>query len=150
MRAGDLVTGIAAIFLALFIFFETRGYPPPRGTEPGPAFFPMLLAGVLIIVGCIVIYQAFTADKGKKTGIGLEAKKAIMTPGSRNVVVTLVATIVYIIVLGYLGFVPATLLFLFVLMATLGVPILKSFVFSFAATIFVFYLFSNILKVILP
>lgn len=150
MKIGDFVTGIGAVLLALFIFYEIRAFPLARGGEPGPAFFLRIIAVFLIIMGCIVVYQAFTT-KGRKTKISLnEIKNVVNTAGFRNVAVTIVATIIYILVLGHLSFIPATILFLFIIMKALGVSIVKSLILSPLVTMFIFSLFSLILKVVLP
>lgn len=152
MKIGDFVIAIGAILFAVFIFYEIRDFPPARGGEPGPAFFLRLIATLLILMGCIVAYRAFTRrGEGGKIKIGLnEIKYVVSTAGFRNVAVIILATAIYLIVLGYLGFIPATLLFLFILMKALGVSIVKSLIFSPCITMFIFCLFSVILKVVLP
>lgn len=152
MKIGDFVTGTGAILFALFIFYETRDFPPARGGELGPAFFLRLIAVFLIIMGCIVLYRALaTRREGRKIKIGLnEIKNAVTTAGFRNVAVTILATLIYMVVLGHLSFIPATMLFLFIVMKALGVSIVKSLIFSPCITMFIFGLFSLLLKVVLP
>lgn len=152
MKIGDFVIATGATLFAIFILYEIRDFPPARGGEPGPAFFLRLIAVFLILMGGIVAYRAFTRrGEGRKIKIGFnEIKNVVRTAGFRNVVVTILATAIYLIVLGHLSFIPATMLFLFILMKVLGVSIVKSLILSPSITLFIFVLFSVFLKVVLP
>lgn len=152
MKIGDVITGIGAILFAFFIFYETRDFPAARGGELGPALFPKILGAVLIITGCIVVYRAFMArGEARKTNVGLrKIRNVVGTAGFRNVAVLIAATAIYIIVLGYLSFIVATMLYLFIVMKAFGVSIVRSLIFSPCITMFIFCLFSLALKVALP
>mgnify|MGYP000431801934 CR=1 FL=1 len=148
----DIVTGTGVIGFAIFVLAYSMRFPAARGTDFGPALFPRVIASILVFLGLLVLLQAWRIHAGKvacaveETGDGLTASKV----GMRNVMVTIVAIIIYIIVVGGLGFIPTTVVFLFALMKAYGLALVKSIVFSLIITGFVYVLFSMLLRVVLP
>ena len=149
----DIVTGIGSIAFASFVLLYSLRFPPPRGTDFGPGLFPRVIATILVILGVLVLIQAWKLRTQPPTECEpdpLDEEVTASFHGLRNVGVTIVALSVYIAVVKPLGFIPTTLIMLFVLMKTYGVSVLRSILFSCLITGFVYVLFAMLLRVVLP
>ena len=96
----DAVAGAVLVILAGFYFYGTRDLPPGRD-EPGPAFFPAMLSGMLFVLGSILTVQGF--------------KHRDTAPPDRHhrwtVQLAMVFTILYLAAFVPLGFVVSTWLY---------------------------------------
>ena len=148
----DVVTGSGVIGFAAFILLYSMGFPPAKGTDFGPALFPRVIASILLLLGALVLYRAWRVRSGAQDCAGEAEADSLATTaaGMRNVLVTIVAVVAYILVVDMLGFIPTTIVFLFALMKTYGLTTLKSVLFSCLITGFVYVLFSMLLRVVLP
>ncbi|MBN1856254.1 MAG: tripartite tricarboxylate transporter TctB family protein [Dehalococcoidia bacterium] len=148
----DIVTGTGVIIFAGFVLISSLSFPPPRDTDFGPALFPRVVAAILLILGILVLLQVrrhrmrAKSDTGETTEVELPTTSA----GMRNVAVTLVTIVVYIAVVDRVGFIPTTLVFLFVLTKAYGLSTFRSVLSSCFITTFVYVLFSMLLRVVLP
>jgi putative tricarboxylic transport membrane protein len=148
----DVVTGSGVIGFAAFILLYSMDFPPAKGTDFGPALFPRIIASVLLLLGALVLYRAARVRSGAQDCTG-EAEVDTLTTtaaGARNVLITIVAVVAYIMVVDALGFIPTTVVFLSALMKTYGLTKLKSVLFSCLITGFVYILFALLLRVVLP
>ena len=151
----DIVTGTSSIILAAFILLQSMRFPLPRGGggDFGPALFPRVIATILLAFGAVVLIQAIrlrTRPAVECESDHLYEEITASFYGLRNVAITIVAMIVYISVVSEVGFIPTTLVMLFVLMKAYGVSILRSMLFSCLITAFVYVLFAILLRVVLP
>lgn len=56
---ADVACAIVFIGIALYVLYETASYPPSIvAGAPGPALFPRVLAGCLILLSVILIFEA--------------------------------------------------------------------------------------------
>jgi putative tricarboxylic transport membrane protein len=62
MRVNDAVTGLLLILLSCAMIVMTLSFPPFPGQKYGPALFPQLLGGGLILCGLILIRRGM-ADR---------------------------------------------------------------------------------------
>ena len=148
----DIITGTGAIAFAGFVIGMSFGFPASRGADFGPALFPRVIAAILILLGTAVLLQS---RKGRMQAQDGEARvpedqHPLTSAGLRNVIITVAVTVVYIVVVEKLGFIPTTAVFLFVLMKMFGLSLGRSLLFSCLCTGFVFVLFSMVLRVVLP
>ncbi len=149
----DIVTGSASIAFAGFVLIYSQRFPGPRGTDLGPALFPQVVAAILLVMGALVLVQAYRLRKQPPEECEPDPLDEQITPtfhGLRNVAITIVAVIAYIAVVGTAGFIPTTLVMLFVLMKAYGLSVLRSVLFSCLITGFVYVLFAMLLRVVLP
>ena len=149
----DIVTGIGSIAFASFVLVFAIRFPEPRGADFGPALFPRVIATILIILGALVLIQARklrTQPPAECEPDPLDEEVTASFHGLRNVAVTVVVLVIYIAVVKTTGFIPTTLVMLFVLMKTYGVSVLRSVLFSCLITAFVYVLFAVLLRVVLP
>jgi len=151
-RKTDIITGAGAIAFAVFVIGMSFRFPASRGADFGPALFPRVIAGTLIVLGTVLLLQSrkpIIQAEGDNAPV-LEDQYTLSSIGLRNIIITVAATVVYIVVVGKLGFIPTTVVFLFVLMKAYGLSLARSLLFSCLSTGFVFALFSMVLRVVLP
>jgi putative tricarboxylic transport membrane protein len=151
-RRLDVVTGTSIIAFACFVLAYSATFPPAKGTDFGPSLFPRVVAVMLIVLGALVLLHV-RRNRGQPESGTPEGAAGSLSPAStglRNVAVTIAAVIAYIIVVDWAGFIPTTLVFLFVLMKTYGLTVLKGIAASCFITAFVYVLFSVLLRVTLP
>ncbi len=149
----DIVTGAASIAFAGFVLVYSFRFPGARAADFGPALFPRLIAIILIVMGVLVLVQAWKLRTRPPEECEVDPLDEQITPsfrGLRNVAITIVAVVIYIAVVGDVGFIPTTLVLLFVLMKAYGLSILRSVLFSCLITGFVYVLFAMLLRVVLP
>ena len=68
MLTTDRIGGSALCLLALFVMWESRALPLGTWRQPGPAYFPVLLAALLLILGALVL--AWGGSAAHIAGVG--------------------------------------------------------------------------------
>lgn len=151
-RRLDIATGTAVVAFASFIIVYSSTFPPAKGTDFGPSLFPRVVAVMLLVLGALVLVRTWRTRAQPRVGAADEATGdlAPTSTGLRNVAVTIVAVVAYIAVVHRVGFIPTTLVFLFVLMKTYGLTVTRGIAASCLITGFVYVLFSVLLRVTLP
>ena len=130
----DLIAGGLFILLGLFFGLQALGLEIGTSLRMGPGYFPLLLAGILVLLGIVVIVRAAVEDNGE---IGALAW--------RGMLFILPAPVFFGLTVRGLGFVPS--LFLTALIASgashkmtpvkalllaLGITVFSTLVFSYA------------------
>ncbi len=115
MKKADLSAGIISLLLGLFALWEASKMPSDQIMKIGPNFFPNILAGFLIFFSLLLIIKAL---KGQSQGSVAPFNFAHL--GVRRGLITLVAGIVFCVVLEPLGFAFSTILFLSLMMYVIG------------------------------
>ena len=64
----DRVAGLALVLVGLVAIEESRAFPFGTPHRPGPAFMPMLLAGLLIVFGGVVFLMGGRARRLAEVG----------------------------------------------------------------------------------
>lgn len=146
----DVVTGVGVFAFSMFVLASSIGFPPAKGTDFGPALFPRVIAVILVLLGVLVLLKAARVRAGTQTSDDMGDALTATRTGWRNLAVTVFAVIAYIIIVDNVGFIPTTIVFLFALMKTYGLPILRCVLFACFITGFVYVLFSMLLRVVLP
>lgn len=79
MKRSDIVAAAVFVALGAFIFVETRGYPGSLTPgAPGPAFFPLLLAGLLVALAMALLLQAVRSrESAPATTTGFDRRPLI-------------------------------------------------------------------------
>jgi hypothetical protein len=141
MLTTDRIGGSALCLLALFVMWASRALPLGTWRQPGPGYFPVLLAGLLLILGALVWAMGGSAAPIAGVGWG-EARHAVV----------IFAVSAFICVglerLGYRLTMLAALLFLVWLVERKS--ILAAAVFAVALSFGSYYLFDTLLRVPLP
>jgi hypothetical protein len=141
MLTTDRIGGSALGLLALFVTWESRKLPLGTWHNPGPGYFPVLLAAALLILGGLVLAGGGRAPAIAQLGWG-EARHAAVILGVSVFIALALER------LGYRLTMLAALLFL-VWIVERKTPVV-AVVFALALAFGSFYLFDTLLRVRLP
>lgn len=122
----DILAG--SIFMAFGLFFAVTSTTYEVGTpfQMGPGFFPLLLGGVLVLLGILVVGSGFVAEREEEVG----------TFPWRAVVLIPIAFVFFGLTVRGLGLVPT--LFITTLLAALAserVPVLTALAIAVGLTV---------------
>jgi hypothetical protein len=144
--------GIVCLLIALIVLLITPSFPKGQANIniTGPAFFPNLLAYILILCGIYEILIGFFQEQGR-----LDIKLAHLWAGLRspqviNVLLIVLSLIFFILFFEHLGFVVCTFLILSVIMFRLGVPFLKNLVYTIGFVVIILVIFGRLFSISLP
>jgi putative tricarboxylic transport membrane protein len=141
MLTTDRIAGSALCLLALFVMWESRKLPLGSWRNPGPAYFPVLLAALLLVLGGMVLARGGRAARIASVDWG-EARRAAVIVG------VLVFICLGLERLGYRLTMLAALLFLVWIVERK--KLLVAAAFAVALAFGSFYLFDTLLRVPLP
>jgi len=144
VKKADIFVGILIIFVSVSMFIMTQRFVGKVYTGYGPDRFPRFLAIVWSVLGIILIVNAmrdrFFKEDNKITAYGLV-----------RVSVVIGMTVAVLVCMNFIGFVPATMIYIFAIMTNLQE---KSWfgrvVTSIAVTMAVFILFKYVMVIPLP
>jgi putative tricarboxylic transport membrane protein len=135
--AGIAVSLFSLTFLLLSLEFSYTG---PAG--PGPGFLPLWISGIMLVLSFFYILES-VKDKG---GTGEQMPRGAAL---KSVLFVLVSLVLYLILMPILGFIAASVLFLFTLFVrhfkwhtSIGAAVVVTFL--------LFWLFGSVLNVNLP
>ena len=103
-----LLPGAAVVALGLFVGAIALTYPLGSGFRPGPGFFPLGVAGLLVVLGLLVAIEDLTGSAGEETG----------PQPWRPMAAVAVGLLVFAVLLERAGYVPASIAL--VILAALG------------------------------
>ncbi len=141
MLTTDHIGGSALGLLALFVMWESRALPLGTLRQPGPAYFPVLLAALLLILGVLVWVMGTGAAPIADVGWGKGRHALVILAVSAFICLGLER-------LGYRLTMLAALLFLVWLVERKS--LWASAVFAAALSFGSYYLFDTLLRVPLP
>ena len=141
MLTTDRIGGSALCLLALFVMWESRALPLGTWRQPGPAYFPVLLAALLLILGALVWAMGGSAAHVAGVGWGETRHALVILAVSAFISLGLER-------LGYRLTMLSALLFLVWLVERKS--LLAATVFAFALSFGSYYLFDTLLRVPLP
>ena len=137
----DRVSGVFLMLLGLFVVCERMVLPLGTASRPGPGYFPLLLAILLMVLGAILIVRGKDATKIRSVSWP-EAPHAVAILGCCLFVSLFMETIGYrltlLLVLG----------FLFGVMER--IKLWLTLVLTFGFSLGTFWLFDSLLRVPLP
>ncbi len=137
----DRVSGIALLILSLFIAWEDRKLPLGTHSVPGPGYLPLILASFLALLAIILIIRG-------RSSLPLRSLSWVEGRHATAIFVCCLLATFFLESLGYRITIFLILVFLFGVMERLKwwLTLSLSFGLSFGS----FWLFDNLLKVILP
>lgn len=161
----DKVIGLILIFFSVFMYVQADRLPPALFGALGADLVPKILFITLAICGAVLIAQSLIRErKAKVSGVdsqlenagrrGLRLKTKELLGYYRYVIFGFLAFLAYVILMYYLGYSIATLIFLPVIMWVLGPRNKKSVLVitltTLGVTFIIYYSFLKFLKVFLP
>jgi putative tricarboxylic transport membrane protein len=141
MVTTDRVAGAALALLALFVLVESRTLPLGTLTNPGPAYFPVVLAVLLLALGLLIVALGGRASR----------MSAIGWSEWHHVVAISVVIAVAAYGLERAGYRVTVAVLVFLLLALVERKgWLLALVFAVSLSLATFYLFDTLLRVPLP
>ena len=162
----DKVIGLILIAFSVFMYVQADRLPPALFGALGADLVPKMLFIALAICGAVLIAQSLIRERKAKvsgvgfaasrtrTGAGLLLKTKALLGYYQYVIFGFLAFLAYVILMYYLGYPIATLIFLPVIMWVLGPRNKKSVVViiltTLGVTFIIYYSFLKLLNVFLP
>ncbi len=110
MKKGNIISSVIVMIIGIYVLVVCSGYPTAEayGTGvPGPGLWPIAVAALMVVAAISLLIKAIRTKPEDDTPI------AMWTEGTRRVYITMAALVVYVAVLGFLGFLLSTVVMLF-------------------------------------
>lgn len=145
------IIGIVCILVGALVLYLTRHFPSGKGNVgiSGPAFFPNLLAILLLILGAVEAVTGTFSKTGDYTTIQ-EIWTLMKKPEFLNLILLAALFLFFIFFVEILGFVITTTVFLLAVMWRLGVPLIRNALYSAVFLLVIIVIFDKIFTVSLP
>ena len=145
MKKGNIITSVLVMALSIYVIVVCMGYPTAEayGTgAPGPGLWPMTAAGCMLVAGLVLFIKAIRTKAEDDTPI------EIWTDGTKRVYITMAILVVYVALLGVLGFIPCTIVMLYIFINWFAKkkPVLTA-VISILTTMIIYCIFRFVLEV---
>lgn len=144
MKKADIFVGLLILFISVSVFVMTQHFVGKVYTGYGPDRFPRFLAVIWSILGIMLIINAvrnkFLKEDMKITAYGLV-----------RVSIVLGLTIATLIAMNYIGFIAATMLYIFLIMSYLKEKSWIGKIFtSIGVTLGIYLIFKYVMVIPLP
>lgn len=151
-RSADLFAGAVVAVVAVAAIVVSGGFPTMAGldTDVGPARFPIIYAGALLVLSAILVIGRLMPKRG-----ALAEPAEPQAPAEvfrfHRVAIGVVATAVYIYMLSLIGYLPTTVVFLIGMMRLMGMRSwVRAPIIAVAVTAFLYLVFLYALQIPLP
>ncbi|MCG5238354.1 tripartite tricarboxylate transporter TctB family protein [Azospirillum doebereinerae] len=119
-RSADIAAGIIVAVVAVAAIAVSRDFPTTGlDSDVGPARFPLIYAGILIVLSAILVIGRLLPTRRNQERAAEPAQ-----PGTgfrfAPVAIGVVATAVYIYLISLIGYLPTTVVFLIGMMRLMG------------------------------
>jgi len=146
MRLSDRLMGAGAVVAGAVIFGATLRFPRLEDGAPGPALFPQILAGLMVVFGALLAFRPERAPAPPaEASAGGDRRRAAV-----NVALVFGAIVAFMVVAPVAGFLLTTTGILFILMWRLGAAPWRAALAAAGLTLFVYVVFGKVLRVPLP
>lgn len=146
MKLNDTLSGLLILIAGMAVVAQARTFPSMPGQSIGPALFPSLIGGGLMLCGV-----ALVLSRRGRGAPWFQADPWVRRPRMvLNFGLVFVDLVFYAIAVGRLGFFITALIFLSVLMLAFGVPRRRIMPLAMAVTLLIHYAFYSLLRVPLP
>ncbi len=146
MRKANILVSVLCILLSAYVIKTAQGFPENlSAVDPGPAYFPTLMAGMVIILSLVLAALAIT-------GKGADAEDRLdFHGGSKRALIGVAMFAVYCVLFKTLGFIIDTIWFCFAMMVLLQnrkYPVIAAV--SVATAVIIHIIFAVLLGAKLP
>jgi putative tricarboxylic transport membrane protein len=148
MKFNDALSGAALVALGALVLWHIQGFPPMPGQKYGPAWFPGLIAGGLILCGALLIAARLRAAAPQPL-FALPGWTRRRRPVA-SVTSVVAGLVIYVVAADALGFHVIAAALLLAWSRLLGASWRLALPVSLAATIVIHLAFYKLLKVPLP
>lgn len=148
----DHMIGVFCVALGVVVLNLTRNFPAGQGYVhlTGPAFFPNVLAVILIVAGAAELISGFVNRKTLTPITFDAARRVLQNPTANTILLTIVLMIFYTLFMKTIGFFTSSFVLLFLLMWRLGAGKLRALFSTFAVLLILYLVFGRIFFVNLP
>ena len=151
---NNCILGTVLLLLAAFLFHETYFFREVHSFSFGPRIFPRVILGLIGLCSCIMILQSLTFEEKPAEKKQEEDKNGFDLSVFAMRVGMIALLVIYIAVLPIVGYLPGSIVFLFLTMLLLGERTLKHValyaVVSVVTTFTLSYIFGTLLRFFLP
>jgi len=145
-KIPDIIYGLIFMFVGLYFFIKATSFPEDYIMKIGPDFYPKILSGSMIVLSVALIVST-VLGKSSSGFIPINLKDKQF----QKLVASCGLAVLYTLLLKTAGFLPITILFIFVFMLLLGKrQILSLTLVPIATTFGVWLIFEKLLTVSLP
>jgi len=159
-KYGEYISGGFLILFGMVVLLSSQNIKRMAGVSVGSDFFPKIAAVMLIAFGVIII-TSFIWNRNRRTDISNttqapEADEAMVEVGSdwKAPLISAILLTFYVGLLGKVGFLIMTILYLFMQITVLAPKKKRNYVLfggiAVGVTLIVYFLFVRILSVMLP
>lgn len=145
MKKGNIIASVLCIILGAYVVITCLGYPgaDAYGTgAPGPGLWPGVIGGGLILVALWILISTLRAPADSMEQI------KIWGEGQKRVYVTMAILIVYCYLITVVGFIPTTIVMLFIFVHWFAkYKWYQTLLISVITTLFVYVVFKFVLNV---
>lgn len=145
MKKGNIVAGLLCLALGIYVVITCKGYPTAEayGTgAPGPGLWPGVIGVGLILASLWVLITSFRATDESLGNI------VVWGEGPKRVYITMGILLVYVILLPTTGFIPVTIVMLFILIQWFAkYKWYKTLIISVLTTVIIYAIFKFALNV---
>lgn len=106
MKKTSNVISIVFILICAYVFFAASAFPEGSNGALGPGFFPMVLSVIGIFLSILQIFISQQDKSEEQIGLTLFSKE------NSNIWISLGITIIYFILMNFIGFVICTPIYL--------------------------------------
>lgn len=146
MKKADIIAGLLGLSLSFYIIIQSGKFPEDNVLLLGPSFFPRILAVLMLVMSTTLIITALLG-KSARTAEKLD----IRDPGIQRSIITLAATVIYLLLLKPVGFIVDTIVYLIFLMYLLKLRnYLQMVLVAVGVSVAVYYVFRVALNITLP
>lgn len=145
---GDLLSGAFITALSLYIVAVSIPWGVYGSAGPGPAFFPLLYGGLMLVLGLALVGRSLSGRRSAATGTRADAADPEGRRAALATWLALAASIPAMMLLGFLG--GFALFCLFMVKVIFKKPLLLSAIVAIAVTGGIYLLFQILLDIDLP
>jgi len=146
---SDTILGASFFVLGVSTFLYSRTFPTLPDGVIGPGLFPMVISGVMTILGLYLVLCSLKLRKSVAETKNIPHSKFELKLKMKGLIVPL-AVLAYILLVEQLGFLMTTWALNFILFLIFKVKLIKAVLISVVATLTIYYLFAILLSVPLP
>jgi putative tricarboxylic transport membrane protein len=148
MKFNDALIGAALVALGVVLLWHIQGFPPMPGQKYGPAWFPGLIAGGLIVCGALLVAARLRAAAFEPLFALPDWTRRARPVAS--VAAVIAGLVLYVFVVDTLGFHITATALLLIWSRLLGASWRLALPISLVATVGIHLAFYKLLKVPLP
>jgi len=156
-KVYNLILGVILISLGIFMILYSQKFPKFISLSkilPGPSFFPTIIGSLFIILGGYLVTESLIIlsklSKNEKATKNFNFSKIVNDATFQNFFIFIFLSIIYLIIINYIGFYISTFLYSFILMKRLKVKNITAIISSILIIFLIWAIFYKIAFIPLP